>query len=49
MLISGFRRDVDDIRFLLGYYAASCGLLTLEGGTDTFSRNVGKQFPHDAA
>jgi hypothetical protein len=24
-LISGFRRDVDDICTLLGYYAASCG------------------------
>jgi hypothetical protein len=24
-LISGFRRDVDDICALLGYYAASCG------------------------
>jgi hypothetical protein len=24
-LISGFRRDVDEIRALLGYYAASCG------------------------
>jgi hypothetical protein len=25
MLISGFRRDVDDICALLGYYTASCG------------------------
>jgi hypothetical protein len=25
------------------------GLLTLEDGTDTFSRNVGKQLPYDAA
>jgi hypothetical protein len=25
ILISGFRRDVDDICALLGYYAASCG------------------------
>jgi hypothetical protein len=25
------------------------GLLTLEDGTDTLSRNVGKQLPHDAA
>jgi hypothetical protein len=24
-------------------------LLTLEDGTDTLSRNVGKQFPHNAA
>jgi hypothetical protein len=29
-------------RFLLG-------LLTREDGTDTLSRNVGKQLPHDAA
>jgi hypothetical protein len=26
ILISGFRRDVDDICALLGYYAASCGI-----------------------
>jgi hypothetical protein len=25
------------------------GLLTREDGTDTLSRNVGKQLPHDAA
>jgi hypothetical protein len=25
------------------------GLLTCEDGTDTLSRNVGKQLPHDAA
>jgi hypothetical protein len=25
------------------------GILTLEDGTDTLSRNVGKQLPHDAA
>jgi hypothetical protein len=74
-LISGFRRDVDDICGLLGYYAASCGnclptfrdnvwvpssrvkspeffllgLLIRQDGTDTLSRNVGKQLPHDAA
>jgi hypothetical protein len=24
------------------------GILTREDGTDTFSRNVGKQLPHDA-
>jgi hypothetical protein len=24
-MISGFRRDVDDICLLVGYYAASCG------------------------
>jgi hypothetical protein len=42
MLISGFRRDVDEICALLG-------LLTREDGTDTLSRNVGKQLPHNAA
>jgi hypothetical protein len=41
-LISGFRRDVDEICALLG-------LLTLEDGTDTLSRNVSKQLLHDAA
>jgi hypothetical protein len=25
------------------------GLVTLEDGTDTLCRNVGKQLPHDAA
>jgi hypothetical protein len=58
-LISGFRRDADEICALLGYYAASCGncLPTFrshlhgsrarEDGTDTLSRNVGKQLPHE--
>jgi hypothetical protein len=41
-LISDFRRAADEICALLG-------LLTLEDGTDTFSRNVGKRLPHDAA
>ena len=44
-LISGFRRDVDEICVLLGYYAASRGNplpTTLEDGTDTLSRKVGK-------
>jgi hypothetical protein len=69
VLISGFRRDVDEICALLGYYAASNGnplptfrdvsvpfsrvkkskKFTLEYGTDTLSRNVGKQLLHDAA
>ena len=73
-MISGFRREVDEICALLGYYAASSGiplptfrdnvsvpstrvkksrkkkdLLTLEDGTDTLSRNVGKRIPLDAA
>jgi hypothetical protein len=43
-LISGFRRDVDGI-----LRSVVLGLLTLEDGTDTLSRNVGKQLPHDAA
>jgi hypothetical protein len=65
-MISGFRRDVDDICALLGYYAAPSGnplptlrdvsvpfsrvkkYKTLEYGTDTLSRNVGKGLPLDA-
>ena len=50
LVISGFRRDVDEICVLLGYYAASNrnplptfrDFLTLEDGTDTLSRNFGK-------
>jgi hypothetical protein len=34
-LISGFRRDVDEICALLGYYAASCG-----NCLQTFRNNV---------
>jgi hypothetical protein len=66
-IISGFRRDADEICALLGYNTASSGnplptfrdnvsvpssrvkkskksvyFLTLEDGTDTLSRNVGK-------
>ena len=60
-LILGFRRDVDEVCALLGYYAASCVVYRRSGqsiclifkgqeyGTDTLSRNVGKQLPHDAA
>jgi hypothetical protein len=67
-VISGFRRDVDEICTLLRCYAASSGnplptfrdnltvpsnealdFLTLEDGTDTSSRNVGKGLPLDAA
>jgi hypothetical protein len=59
-VISGFRRHVDEICALLGYYAAWCrnflptfrdvsiGLLSREDGTDMLSRNFGKQLPHDA-
>ena len=50
----------NEICGLLGYYATSCGnylptfrdniivLLTREDGTDTLSRNDGKQLPHNA-
>jgi hypothetical protein len=75
-VISGFRRDADEICALLGYKAASRGnflptfrdnvsvpssrvknsktprfldILTLDDGTDTLSRNVGKGLPLDAA
>jgi hypothetical protein len=60
--MSGFRRDVDEICALLGYYVASCDkmftdvseqrigpIFTGQDGTDTLSRNVSKQLPHDAA
>jgi hypothetical protein len=52
ILILGFRHAVDKICGLLGYYAVSCGLLgllTLEDGTDTLSRNVDKQLAHEDA
>jgi hypothetical protein len=54
-VISGFRRDVDEICALLGCYAASSGnhlpfLFGLfEDGINTLSRNVGKQLPLDGA
>jgi hypothetical protein len=65
-VISGFRRDVDEICTLLGCYAASSGdplptfrfhlkgqevqgFLTLEDGTSTLSRGVGKGLPIGAA
>jgi hypothetical protein len=32
-----------------GFLSFLIGLLTREDGTDTLSRNVGKQLPHDAA
>jgi hypothetical protein len=41
-VISGFRRDVDEICALLDF-------LTLEDGTDTSSGNVGKGLALDAA
>jgi hypothetical protein len=47
-VISGFRRDVDEICALPGYFPFLLGLLTREDGTDTLSRNVGLQLPHDA-
>jgi hypothetical protein len=66
--ISGFRREVDENCFLLGYYAAGCVNFaptirdnrshlqgsrnkkpTLEDGTHTMSRNVGKELPLLAA
>jgi hypothetical protein len=60
-MISGFRREVDQIRVLLGCYAASSGnsISTcrsylqgsrhLEGETDRLSRNVGKELSLIAA
>jgi hypothetical protein len=55
--MGGFRREVDQIYYLLGYYVAYAGnsLATfrenlsvpsiLEDGTDGLSRNVGKELP----
>jgi hypothetical protein len=37
------------MRFALFWVAASLDFLTLEDGTDTLSRNVGKYLPFDAA
>ena len=66
-VIAGFRCEVDEIRTLMGNYAACSGnlptfranlsvknprilpFLTLEDGTDTLSRNVGKELPLHAA
>ena len=47
-MISGARRDVDDICALLGCYAAYSGnfLPTFRDGTDRFNRNVGKKNYH---
>jgi hypothetical protein len=46
VVISGFRRDVDDICALLGYYAE---VLTFEDGTDWLSRNFGTELRLNAA
>jgi hypothetical protein len=56
-VIAGVHRDIDEICTLKGYHAASNGnhlptfqdFLTLEDGTGTLSRNVGKGLPFDAA
>jgi hypothetical protein len=60
-VVSGFQRHVDELCAVLGYDAASCDRRfgttypshlqgsTVGDGTDTLSRNVGKQLPHDAA
>jgi hypothetical protein len=57
-VFSGFRRDVYKIYALLGCYTALGGssvptvrnnILTLEDGTDRFSRNVGTELPFNAA
>ena len=50
-MILGFCRDVNEICALLGCYAADSGqevqvdfdFLTVEDGTDRFSRNVGRE------
>jgi hypothetical protein len=54
-VILSFHRDVDQFFTLLGYSAASSSnpdfldFLTLEDGTETSFRNVGKELPLDAA
>jgi hypothetical protein len=48
-MISGLRRDVDEICALLVYNAVFLEALTLEDGADRLSRNVGKELPLDAA
>jgi hypothetical protein len=50
-VISGFRRDIDEICPLLGYYAglSDSSVPTLEDGTDRLSRNVGTELPLNAA
>jgi hypothetical protein len=42
ILISGFRRDVDEICALLGYYAASCG-----NCLPTFRDTTPRNFPEE--
>jgi len=61
VLISGFRREVDETFAILRYYAASSGNslqafrdnlsvpLNLEDGADRLSLNVGKELPLLAA
>jgi hypothetical protein len=48
-VIKGFRREIDEIFVLLGYYTASSvnSLQTIR--TDRLSRNVGKELPLLAA
>jgi hypothetical protein len=49
-LTSGFCRDVYEICFRFETtYRSESGFLTREYGTDTLSRNVVIQLPHDAA
>jgi hypothetical protein len=45
--VSGFRYEVDKIRALLEDYTVqeTLDLFTFEIGTDSLSRNVGKEFP----
>jgi hypothetical protein len=42
--------DLVDLRVIvIGWLSFLLGILTLEDGTDTLSRNVSKQLSHDAA
>jgi len=48
-VISGYRREVDEMCSFPRYYARTLDFLTFEGETDRLSRNVGKKLPLYAA
>ena len=48
-MISRFCHKVDENCAVLGYYAVSSGILTIDDRTDMLSRNTGKELPLLAA
>jgi len=44
-MISGFRRDINEIWALLGCYAVARDWLAPEDGNNMLSRNVGMELP----